>query len=58
MCLGEDKSKATKEAEVMVKEVDCNGDGFIDMEEFMGVVGGKSEGSIEAKKNNGCFSYL
>ncbi|RWR87554.1 EF-hand domain-containing protein [Cinnamomum micranthum f. kanehirae] len=47
MCLGEDKSKAAKEAEVMVKEVDCNGDGFIDMEEFMGVVGGKSEGSRE-----------
>eukprot|EP00268_Persea_americana_P030077 TRINITY_DN29120_c0_g1_i1.p1 TRINITY_DN29120_c0_g1~~TRINITY_DN29120_c0_g1_i1.p1 ORF type:complete len:194 (-),score=46.05 TRINITY_DN29120_c0_g1_i1:342-923(-) len=47
MCLGEDKSKAAKEAEVMVKEVDCNGDGFIDMEEFMGVVGGKSERSRE-----------
>lgn len=47
VCLGQDKSKAAKEAEVMVKEVDCNGDGFIDMEEFMDAVGGRSHDSRE-----------
>ncbi|OVA07714.1 EF-hand domain [Macleaya cordata] len=40
LCLGHEESTVAKEAEVMVREVDCNGDGFIDLDEFMGVVGG------------------
>lgn len=33
--LGHEKSMASKEAEGMVKQMDCNGDGFIDLDEFM-----------------------
>lgn len=36
--LGHDKSSATKEAEGILREMDCNGDGFIDLDEFMNVV--------------------
>lgn len=36
--LGYDKSIAAREAEGMVKEMDSDGDGFIDLEEFMKVV--------------------
>ncbi|CAK9186508.1 unnamed protein product [Ilex paraguariensis] len=36
--LGHDKSMATKEAEGIVREMDCNGDGSIDLDEFMKVV--------------------
>lgn len=38
VCLGYEKSKATKEAQRMVTQMDCDGDGFIDLDEFMGVV--------------------
>ncbi|KAJ0111390.1 hypothetical protein Patl1_00283 [Pistacia atlantica] len=38
VCLGYDKSKATKEAQVMVSQIDYNGDGFIDLDEFMDAV--------------------
>lgn len=40
LCLGhkEEYSLASKEAEEMVKEMDSNGDGLIDFDEFMGVV--------------------
>lgn len=51
MCLGHDESKATKEAEGIVKEVDCNGDGFIDLDEFMDVVGSRSEGGWGSKED-------
>lgn len=38
-CLGyKNKSAAAKEAEGMVREMDCNGDGFIDLDEFMTAV--------------------
>lgn len=36
--LGQEKSTAVEEAEGMVREVDCNGDGFIDLDEFMRVM--------------------
>ncbi|KAM0946689.1 putative EF-hand domain-containing protein [Dioscorea sansibarensis] len=36
--LGYEKSMATREAEGMVKEMDSDGDGLIDLEEFMKVV--------------------
>ncbi|KAL3536934.1 hypothetical protein ACH5RR_000300 [Cinchona calisaya] len=38
LSLGHEKSLATKEAEGMVREMDCDGDGFVDLDEFMMVV--------------------
>jgi Ca2+-binding EF-hand superfamily protein len=38
LCLGYEKSKAAWEAERMVREMDCNGDGFIDLDEFINAV--------------------
>lgn len=38
LCLGHDKATATDEAERMVRQVDRNGNGHIDLDEFMGVV--------------------
>lgn len=38
LCLGYSKSIAAKEAEGMVRELDCNGDGFVDLDEFMEAV--------------------
>ncbi|KAL6004769.1 hypothetical protein ACLOJK_005325 [Asimina triloba] len=53
ICLGHDKSEARVEAEGMVKEMDCNGDGLIDLEEFMGVVG---ERGSQDEEGCGCGS--
>lgn len=44
ICLGCDKSNATKEAEGMLKQMDYNGDGFIDVDEFMDAVHDDSDG--------------
>ncbi|PON48349.1 Parvalbumin [Parasponia andersonii] len=38
LCLGYNKSIATREAEGMVREMDCDGDGFVDLDEFLDVV--------------------
>lgn len=38
LSLGHEKSMAAKEAEGMVREMDCDGDGFIDLDEFMNVM--------------------
>lgn len=38
LCLGYNKSTATREAEGMVREMDCDGDGFVDLDEFLDVV--------------------
>ncbi|KAI3498365.1 hypothetical protein L2E82_14537 [Cichorium intybus] len=38
LTFGEDKSKATIEAQGILKEVDFNGDGFIDLDEFMTIM--------------------
>lgn len=42
--LGCDKSNATKEAEGLLKQMDYNGDGFIDVDEFMDAVHDDSDG--------------
>lgn len=49
ICLGYKKSKATKEAQVMVREMDCNGDELIDLDEFMSVANacGRTGGGSE-----------
>ncbi|GFY94255.1 hypothetical protein Acr_09g0007010 [Actinidia rufa] len=38
LTFGHDKSAATEEAEGMVREMDFNGDGFVDLDEFVKVV--------------------
>ena len=38
LCLGHEKSTASKAAEGMIREMDFNGDGFIDLDEFMHAV--------------------
>ncbi|KAB2595513.1 calcium-binding protein CML23 [Pyrus ussuriensis x Pyrus communis] len=45
-CLGYKKSIATKEAEGIVREMDFNGDGFIDLDEFMTAV------NVDRSRNN------
>ncbi|KAK6285526.1 PREDICTED: calmodulin [Theobroma cacao] len=44
LCLGHEKSTAFKAAEGMIREMDFNGDGFIDLDEFMHAV--NTEGAI------------
>ncbi|KAM5554932.1 putative calcium-binding protein CML23 [Rosa sericea] len=52
-CLGyKNKSAAAKEAEGMVREMDCNGDGFIDLDEFMNAV------NVNDTKSNGCDDLM
>ncbi|KAG9156916.1 hypothetical protein Leryth_015509 [Lithospermum erythrorhizon] len=38
LSLGHEKSVAEKEAEGMLREMDCDGDGFVDLDEFMKVM--------------------
>lgn len=38
LSLGHEKSMAGKEAQGMVREMDCDGDGFVDLDEFMNVM--------------------
>ena len=49
-CLGYKKSIAAKEAESMVSVLDSNGDGFVDLDEFM-VVMNDIEGKFESDNN-------
>lgn len=50
LCLGYDKSRAAKEAEGMVLHMDYNGDGFIDLDEFMDAV---QDGLTDNQANEG-----
>lgn len=44
LSLGDEKAEAAaKEAEGIVREMDCNGDGFVDLDEFMIVVMGNDQ---------------
>lgn len=46
LSLGQEKSSAAMEAEVMVREMDRDGDGLVDLEEFMSVMGRTSDHGI------------
>ncbi|KAF6160230.1 hypothetical protein GIB67_018999 [Kingdonia uniflora] len=46
LCLGHEKSTAKIEAEGMIREADYNGDGFIDLDEFMEVVNGTTKENV------------
>lgn len=49
LCLGHEKSTASKAAEGMIREIDFNGDGFMDLDEFMhAVVNSTSEGAVSS----------
>ncbi|XP_043715219.1 probable calcium-binding protein CML23 [Telopea speciosissima] len=52
LCLGHEKLTAVREAEGMVRELDCNGDGYIDLDEFMDVVGHKDEIGCRGKEDD------
>ncbi|KAH6828985.1 hypothetical protein C2S53_012169 [Perilla frutescens var. hirtella] len=41
--LGHEKAEAAEEAEGIVREMDCDGDGFVDLDEFMIVMGSSDE---------------
>ncbi|KAB1218936.1 putative calcium-binding protein CML25 [Morella rubra] len=48
LCLGHEKSTALEEAERMVGEMDCNGDGLIDLDEFMDVMNTGGKAGVDA----------
>ncbi|XP_062090529.1 probable calcium-binding protein CML18 [Humulus lupulus] len=55
LCLGYNKSIATKEADGMVKEMDCDGDGFVDLDEFLDVMinyNNNTTGNTDGKEDN------
>lgn len=43
LSLGHKKEEAAKEAEGIVREMDCDGDGFVDLDEFMVVMGSEED---------------
>lgn len=47
LSLGQEKSSAANEAEVMVREMDRDGDGLVDLDEFMSVMGRTSDHGIQ-----------
>lgn len=50
--LGHEKGEAAREAEGIVREMDCDGDGFVDLDEFMIVMG--SDGSEDPENGMIC----
>lgn len=53
LTFGQEKSKATVEAQGILKEVDFNGDGFIDLDEFMTIMDGSKPVFASSKEENG-----
>ncbi|PWA72448.1 EF-hand domain pair [Artemisia annua] len=53
LTFGQEKSMATKEAQGILKEVDFNGDGFIDLDEFMTIMDGSKPVFACSKEDNG-----
>ncbi|KAL5058405.1 hypothetical protein RYX36_030009 [Vicia faba] len=57
-CLGYKDSIAAKEAEGMVNMLDSNGDGFVDLEEFMVVMDNNKEGKFGCTTDKEQDEYL
>jgi len=59
-CLGYNKGSAAEEAEGMVRVLDFNGDGFVDLDEFMVVMNGmeKEEEEEEQEEEEKVDGYL
>nr|XP_043626831.1 calmodulin-like [Erigeron canadensis] len=53
LTFGQDETKATIEAQGILKEVDFNGDGFIDLDEFMTIMDDPKPVFASLKGNNG-----
>lgn len=53
LTFGHEKSMATMEAQGILKEVDFNGDGFIDLDEFMTVMDASNPVFAVSKQDNG-----
>nr|GEW39324.1 probable calcium-binding protein CML23 [Tanacetum cinerariifolium] len=53
LTFGQEKSMATIEAQGILKEVDFNGDGFIDLDEFMTIMDGSKPIFASSKEDNG-----
>ncbi|GMY09381.1 calcium-binding protein CML24-like [Fagus crenata] len=51
LCLGYEKSTAYKEAEGMVRDMDCDGDGLIDLDEFMDVMDTNRKLGVEEEED-------
>lgn len=51
LCLGYEKSTADDEAKAMMREVDSNGDGFIDLNEFMVAMNPVNGNSVNGNGN-------
>ena len=58
LCLGYEKSAAFKEAEGMVRDMDCNGDGLIDLDEFMDVIDTSRKPMVEEEEDNLMDAFL
>ncbi|KVH97200.1 Calcium-binding EF-hand [Cynara cardunculus var. scolymus] len=53
LTFGHEKSMATMEAQGILKEVDFNGDGFIDLDEFMTIMDASNPVFAVSKQDNG-----
>ncbi|XP_020085561.1 neo-calmodulin-like [Ananas comosus] len=53
--LGHERSTVAREAEGMVREADCDGDGFIDLDEFMRAVSERGAGVDEEEELREAF---
>ncbi|GKD97298.1 probable calcium-binding protein CML23 [Tanacetum coccineum] len=53
LTFGQEKSMATIEAQGILKEVDFNGDGFIDLDEFLTIMDGSKPVFASSKEDNG-----
>ncbi|KAK9276578.1 hypothetical protein L1049_006113 [Liquidambar formosana] len=58
LCLGHKNLAAKKEAEKMLRELDCNDDGYIDLEEFMEAVVGNTKVGCGDKEDGLMDAFL
>ncbi|GLT84444.1 hypothetical protein SLE2022_026740 [Rubroshorea leprosula] len=58
ICFGCEKSTAVKEAEGMVREMDRDGDGFVDLDEFIHAVSSDGEDCNDGKEDHLMDAFL